>query len=131
MTQIFDSSYFLFESSPNTPYRESFQQCAPGSNVKVSLGTSRQAERSFVASTTSGIYIEKIILFMLWLFDARTESLLQDYIPEFEVMNHEYLLEFQYREEDENVTNRRNRNQINEIPGIQYMMRQIVDEIQT
>ena len=97
----------------------------------MNLGTSRQAERSFVASTTSGTYIEKIILFMLWLFDARTEFHFQDCIPEFEVMNHEYLLEFQHREEDENVTNRININQINEIPGIQNMMRQTVDAIQT
>ena len=104
--------------------------CAPGSNVKVSLGTYRKAERSFVASTTSGTYIEKIILFMVWLFDARTEFHFQDYIPKFETMNHEYLLEFQYREEDENVTNIRNRNQINEIPGIQNMMRQLVDAMQ-
>ena len=26
MTHIFDSSYFLFKSHPNTPYREFFQQ---------------------------------------------------------------------------------------------------------
>ena len=67
---------------------------------------------------------------MVWLFDARTEFHFQDYIPKFETMNHEYRLEFQYREEDENVTNIRNRNQINEIPGIQNMMRQLVDAMQ-
>ena len=46
-------------------------QCAPGSNVKVSRGTSRQVKRSFFAETSSGTYIERIIIFVLWLFDTR------------------------------------------------------------
>ena len=45
-------------------------------------------------------------------------------------MNHEDLLDFQRREEDENMTNRRKRNQINEITGIKNIMRQIVDSMQ-
>ena len=45
-------------------------------------------------------------------------------------MNHEDLLDFQLREEDENVTNRRKINLINDITGIQKLMRQIVDSIQ-
>ena len=44
---------------------------------------------------------------MLWLFDKRREFLVQEYIPEFGAMNHEDLLDFERREEDENVTNRR------------------------
>ena len=43
---------------------------------------------------------------MLWLFDIKGEFLVQEYIPEFDAMNHENLLEFQRREDDENVTNR-------------------------
>ena len=45
-------------------------------------------------------------------------------------MNHEDLLEFKRREEDENLTNRRKINQINEITGIKNIMRQIVDSMQ-
>ena len=45
-------------------------------------------------------------------------------------MNHEDLLEFQQHEEDENSTNRRKINLINEITGIQNLMRQLVDAIQ-
>ena len=40
---------------------------------------------------------------MLWLFDTRREFLIQEYIPEFEAMNHEDFLEFQLCEEDDNV----------------------------
>ena len=58
------------------------------------------------------------------------EFIVQEYIPEFEAMNHEDFLEFQQREEDENVTNRRNINPINERTGIQNLMMQLVDEIQ-
>ena len=39
---------------------------------------------------------------MMWVFDTRREFLVQDYIPEFEAMNHEDLLDFQQCEEDEN-----------------------------
>ena len=80
----------------------------------MSLGTSRQVERIFVASNTSGTYSAKIILFVLYLFDTRREFIVQEYIPEFEAMNHEDLLDFQRRKENENVTNRRKRNHINE-----------------
>ena len=96
----------------------------------MSRGTSRKVERSFVALTTSGTYSEKIVLFVLWIFDKRREFLVQEYIPEFEAMNHEDLLDFQRHEEDENVTNRRNRNQINERTGIKNLIRQLVDAIQ-
>ena len=51
-------------------------------------------------------------------------------IPEFKDMNNEYLLDFQQREEDENVTYRRKINPVNEKIIIKNMMRQIVDEIQ-
>ena len=44
-------------------------------------------------------------------------------------MNREDPLGFQRREEDENVTNRKNRNPINEITGIQNLMRRLVDTI--
>ena len=46
-------------------------------------------------------------------------------------MNHEDLLDFQQPEEDENVTNRRKRNTINERTGIQNLMRGIVDAMQS
>ena len=55
---------------------------------------------------------------MMWVFDTRREFLVQDYIPEFEAMNHEDLLDFQQREENENVNNRGMINNINEITGI-------------
>ena len=45
-------------------------------------------------------------------------------------MNHEDILDFQRREEDENVTNRRKIIPINERTGIQNLMRQLVDSIQ-
>ena len=45
-------------------------------------------------------------------------------------MNHEDLPDFQRREEYENMTNRRKRNQINERTGIQNLMGQIIDAIQ-
>ena len=45
-------------------------------------------------------------------------------------MDHEDFLDFQGHEEDENVTNRRKRNKINEITGIQNLMRYLVDAIQ-
>ena len=93
-------------------------------------GTSRQVKISFVASTTSGTYCENIILFVLWIFDTRREFLVQEYITEFEAMSHEDLLDFQRREEDENVTNRRKRNPINERIGIRKLTRQLVDVIQ-
>ena len=48
--------------------------------------------------------VAKISIFMLCLFDTRREFLIQEYIPEFEAMNHEDLLGFQQHEEDENVT---------------------------
>ena len=66
---------------------------------------------------------------MLWLFDKRREFLVQEYIPEFGAMNHEDLLDFQRSEEDENVTNRRKINPINERKGIRKLMRQLVDAI--
>ena len=46
-------------------------------------------------------------------------------------MNNEELLDFQRHEDDENVTKRRKRNPINERTGIQKLMRQLVDAIQT
>ena len=67
---------------------------------------------------------------MLWIFDTRREFLVQEYIPELEAMSHEELLDFQRREEGENVTNRRKRNPINKITCIQKLMRQIVHKIQ-
>ena len=45
-------------------------------------------------------------------------------------MTHEDLLDFQQKEEDENVTNRRKVNLINDRTGIQNLMRQQVDAIQ-
>ena len=45
-------------------------------------------------------------------------------------MYHEDLLDFQRREEDENVTNRRKINTINERTCIQNLKRQLVDPIQ-
>ena len=93
-------------------------------------GPSRQVERSFATSTTYGTYSDKIILFMLWLFDTRRKILVQEYITEFEAMNHEDLIDFQRHEEDENLTSRRKRNPINERTGIQMIMRQLVDTIQ-
>ena len=68
--------------------------------------TYRKVKRSFVASTTSGTYSDKIILFMLWLFDTRKGFIFHKYIPEFESMNHEDLFYFQRREEGDSVTNR-------------------------
>ena len=46
--------------------------------------------------------VAKISIFMLCLFDTRREFLIQEYIPEFEAVNHEDLLDFQRCEEDEN-----------------------------
>ena len=74
-----------------------------------------KVERIFVASTTSRTYSDKIILFMLWIFDTRGEFLVQEYIFEFECMSHEEIIGFQQREEDENVTKRRKINPINDI----------------
>ena len=82
-------------------------------------------------STTSGTYSDNAILFVLWIFDTRREFLIREYIPEFEAMNHKDYLDFQGLEEDENVNNRRKINQIKLITGIQNMVRQIVDPIQT
>ena len=93
-------------------------------------GSSRKSERSFLASTTSGIYRDEIIIFMLWLFDIRGGFLVQEYVPEFEATKHEYLLDFQQREEDGNLTNRRKRNLINKRTGVRKLTRQIVDAIQ-
>ena len=67
---------------------------------------------------------------MLWLFDKRREFIFQGYIPEFEAMNHEDLLDFQRHEEDENVTNRRKIDKINKRIGIKNQTRQLVDTIQ-
>ena len=55
---------------------------------------------------------------MLWLFDTRREFLVQEYIPEFEAMNNEDLLEFKQHKEDESVTKIRKNNSINERTGI-------------
>ena len=99
-------------------------------NVKVSQGTSRQVERRFVALATSRIYSDKIIVSVLCLFDTRRGFLVQEYIPEFEAINHEDLLGFQRREEGENFTNRRKINQINKRIEIQNMLRQKVYAIQ-
>ena len=85
----------------------------------------------FVVFTTSGTYSDKIILFIMWLFDARREFFIQEYIPEFGAMNHEDFLGFQRLEEDENVTNRRTISLINERTVIRNIMRQLVDAIQT
>ena len=85
-------------------------------------GTYRQVEQIFVLCTTSVTYSEKIILFMIWMFDKRREFLVQEYIPEFEAMNHEDLLGFQQHKEDEHVTNIRKINQINQRTGIQRPM---------
>ena len=68
---------------------------------------------------------------MLCLFDTRRKFLVQKYIPESESMNHEDLLEFQQREENENVIIRRNRDPTNEKIGIQNLTRKLVDVIQT
>ena len=68
---------------------------------------------------------------MMWLFDTRREFLAQEYVSEIESMNHEYLLEFQRREKDENVTNRRKINPINKITGIWNLTKQLVDAIQS
>ena len=68
--------------------------------------TYRQVERSFVASITYGTYSDKIILFVLWLFDTRRGFIFHKYIPEFESMNHEDLLYFQRCEEGDILTNR-------------------------
>ena len=92
--------------------------------------TSRQSKKSFVVLNTSETYSDKIILFMLRIFDTIRESFPHEYIPEFEAMNHEYLLNFQQHEEDENVTNRRNINMINERTGIRNLIRHLVDAIQ-
>ena len=92
-------------------------------------GNSRQVKGRFVVLTTSGTYSTKIIYFLLWIFDTRKEFIIQEYIPEFKSMNHEDLLEFPLHKEDENVTNRRKRNPINERTGIKNMMMQLVDEI--
>ena len=92
-------------------------------------GSSRKFERSFLASTTSGTYRDEIIIFMLWLFDIRGGFLVQEYVPEFEATKHEYLLDFQQREEDGNLTNRRKRNPINKRTGVRKLRRQIVDAI--
>ena len=94
-------------------------------------GTSEQVERIFVASTTSGTYSDKIILLIMWLFDTSREFLNQEYIHEFEAMNHEDLLGLQLHEKDENMTNKRKINIINDITGIQNMMRKLVDDINT
>ena len=53
---------------------------------------SRQVKKIFSASTTSGTYSDKIILFILWIFVARREFLIQEYITEFGAMNHEDFL---------------------------------------
>ena len=71
-------------------------------------------ERRFVALATSRIYSDKIIVSVLCLFDTRRGFLVQEYIPVFEAMNHEDLLEFQQSDEDENFTKRRKRDIINE-----------------
>ena len=63
-------------------------------------------------------------------FDTRREFLFHEYLPEFEAMNHEDLIDFKQREEDENVTNRRKINPINDKTGIQKLTSQIVDSIQ-
>ena len=69
--------------------------CALGLNVKVRRGNSIQVKRSFVALTTSGTYSYNIIIFMMWIFDTRSEFLVREYIPGFKAMNHEDLLDFQ------------------------------------
>ena len=84
-------------------------------------GTYRQVEQIFVLCTTSVTYSEKIILFMIWMFDQRREFLVQEYIHEFEAMNHEDLLGFQQHKEDEHVTKIRKINQINQRTGIQRL----------
>ena len=71
-----------------------------------------------------------IFIFMLWVFDTRKEIIVQEYIPESEAMNHEDLLDFQQREEDETFMSIRNINHINESTGIQNLMSQLVDAIQ-
>ena len=86
-------------------------------------------KEAFFALTTAGIYCDKIIIFVLWLFDTRRVFIVQEYIPEFEAMNHKDLLDFQRHEGDKNVTNRRKRNPINERTVIQKMTRQLVDAI--
>ena len=103
---------------------------SPGSNVKVGRGNSRQVGRSFVALDTYRTYSDNIIISVLWLFDTRRGFLVQEYIPEFEAINHEDLLGFQRREEGENFTNRRKINQINKRIEIQNLLRQIVYAIQ-
>ena len=75
-----------------------------------------QAIRFFVASTIYGIYSDKIIIFMLWLFDIRREFLFQEYITEFEAMNHEDLLDFRHCEEDESVTKRKKEESVTGYP---------------
>ena len=104
-------------------------QCAPGSNVTVIRVTSRQSKISFVVLNTSETYSDKIILFMLRIFDTIRESFPHEYIPEFEAMNNEELFHFQQCEQDENVTNRRKINLINERTCIQKLTSQLVDAI--
>ena len=55
---------------------------------------------------------------MVWLFGTRREFLFQEYIPDFGAMNHEDILGFQQREENEDATNRIKINPINERTGI-------------
>ena len=94
-------------------------------------GTSRQVKIIFVVATTSATYSDKIIIFVLCLFDTRRGFLVHKYIPEFKTMNHEDLLDFQHHEEDENMTNRRKINKINKRTGIKNLMRQIFGAIHT
>ena len=61
------------------------------------METSRKVEIIFVALTIYGTYSGNIILFILWIFDTRSEFLVQEYIPEFQAINHEDLLDFQRR----------------------------------
>ena len=81
----------------------------------MSPGTSRKVEKRFIPWIIYETYSDKIIISMMWIFDTRREFLVQEYIPEFGAMNHEVLLGFQRREEDENSTNRRKINPIDEI----------------
>ena len=53
----------------------------------------------------------------------------KEYIPELKAMNNKDLLDFQRREEDENVNNIIKINPINGRTGIQNLKRQLVDTI--
>ena len=89
---IYSSCHFYFQQFLLCPIVRSGIEC------KGETQNLQASQKIFVASTTSGTYSENIILFVLWLFDTRREFLVQEYIPEFKIINREDLLDFQRRE---------------------------------